>query len=658
MMSRWCPHRYLWVGLILWASSSYAAAFDFFGLFSSEETPPAVSHDAVPYTIEFEAPDADKSLKNSLKDASNLYRRRQVAPPDGESLARRAQNDLAPLIDTLWSAGFYDATVEIRIDATRLRIEEDRISALSQAAEAYRGRAFVPVKVKVETGPLFTLRAIAVRDARTKLAFDPQKLPQHIIGLKAGDPARASDIRAAQARMIDYFRKQSHPFAKVAALHPVVDHAAHVMDLAVVIDPGPRAGFGEVTITGPQGFPSSVVRSFIYIKTGDPYSPKVLAETRESLRQIQALGAVRIREGTTLDPNGNLPIFVEAGDRLPHVVGFAAKYSSIDGPLGQVYWEDRNLFGGAEWLRLEADAFVNQPINGMSITSFRDITLDNLGWRFKSSFIKPNLGGTTNDFLIDGLAENVSTGGDSFGGYNGKLIDINAAIRHRFDNKFSMQIGTEAQVGQSTDILGKVDYRLIGIPIGLTYDSTDSKFDPTRGWRINATLASYPTFLGSTLDLVRMKAEASTYYALDEEARYVLAGRVAAGSLTGSSLADIPANLRFYAGGAGSVRGYRYQSLGPMGPNGFVIGGRSLFEASAELRVKVTETIGIVPFFDAGNAFISSLPDFNMALQMSAGLGLRFFTPIGPIRLDVAAPLNPRPGDKPVAVYVSMAQAF
>jgi translocation and assembly module TamA len=155
-----------------------------------------------------------------------------------------------------------------------------------------------------------------------------------------------------------------------------------------------------------------------------------------------------------------------------------------------------------------------------------------------------------------------------------------------------------------------------------------------------------------------MKAEASTYYALDEEARYVLAGRVAAGSLTGSSLADIPANLRFYAGGAGSVRGYRYQSLGPMGPNGFVIGGRSLFEASAELRVKVTETIGIVPFFDAGNAFISSLPDFNMALQMSAGLGLRFFTPIGPIRLDVAAPLNPRPGDKPVAVYVSMAQAF
>lgn len=657
-MSRWCPHRYLWVGLILWVSCSYAAAFDFFGLLGPEETPPAVSHDALPYTIEFDAPGADASLKNALKDASNLYRLRQAAPPDGESLARRAQNDLAPLIDALWSAGYYDATVEIRIDATRLRIEEDRISALSQAAEAYRGRALVPVKVKVETGPLFTLRAIAVRDARTKLAFDPKKLPQHIVGLKAGDPARASDIRAAQARMIDYLRKQSRPFAKVATLHPVVDHAAHVMDLTVVIDPGPRAGFGEVTIAGPQGFPSSVVSSFIYIKTGDPYSPKVLAETRESLRRIHALGTVRIREGTELDPNGNLPIFVEADDRLPHVVGFAAKYSSIDGPLGQAYWEDRNLFGGAEWLRLEADAFVNQPINGTSIRSFRDLSLDNLGWRFKSSFIKPSLGGTTNDFLIDGLAENVSTGGDSFGGYNGRLIDINAAIRHRFDNTFSMQIGTEAQVGQSTDILGKVDYRLIGIPIGLTYDSTDNKLDPTSGWRVNATVAAYPTFLGSTLDLVRMKAEASTYYALDEEARYVLAGRVAAGSLTGPSLAEIPANLRFYAGGAGSVRGYRYQSLGPTGPNGFVVGGRSVFEASAELRVKVTDTIGIVPFFDAGNAFTSSLPDFNTGLQMSAGLGLRYLTPIGPIRLDVATPLNPRPGDKPVAVYVSMAQAF
>ena len=654
-------YQFLMAGIVFYAATGEcerAAAFDFFGVFGSEEAPPPVSRDTLPYTVDFRTPIADKALTNSLKDASSLYRLRQDAPPDGDSLARRAQSDFGPLIDTLWGFGFYNARLEIGIGSAKLRLGEQDTASFARAAETYRNRAPAPIEVEIEPGPLFTLRAVAVRDARSGAPFDPQELPQRIVGLAVGDPARSSDITAAQARIIDYFRGRSHPLAKIAALRPVVDHATHVMDLTIIIDPGPRAGFGEVTITGPQEFPSSVVRSFIYIEPGDPYSPKVLADTRETLRQVQALGAVRIREGTTLDANGNLPIFVEADDRLPYVVGFATKYSTLDGPVAQAFWENRNVFGGAEWLRLEADAFINQPINGTRLASFRDLKLDNLGGRFKANFMKPALEGTRNDLLVDGIVENVSTGGDRYGGYKSKLVDLDAAIRHRFDNNLSIQIGAEAMIGQATDSLGKVDYRLIGIPIGLIYDSTDSKLDPTRGWRINASFAPYPQFLGSTLDLLRVTAQISTYYAIDEEARYILAGRVNFGSLSGSSLPNIPANERFYAGGGGSVRGYRYQSLGPLGPTGLVIGGRSLFEASAELRVKITETIGIVPFFDAGNAFTSSLPSFKEALQMSAGLGLRYYTAIGPLRLDLAAPLNPRRGDKPLALYVSIGQSF
>ena len=145
-------------------------------------------------------------------------------------------------------------------------------------------------------------------------------------------------------------------------------------------------------------------------------------------------------------------------------------------------------------------------------------------------------------------------------------------------------------------------------------------------------MTPYPTFLGSTLNLVEMKARGSAYYSLDEDSRYVLAGRVGFGIVTGAALDEIPSNLRFYAGGGGSVRGYQYMSLAPAGPGKSVIGGRSLLDASAELRVKVTDTIGIVPFFDAGNAFASSAPDFKQPLQMAAGLGLRYYTAIGPIR--------------------------
>jgi translocation and assembly module TamA len=642
----------------LCGACSNAKAFDFFGLFGSDETPPPVSAEALPYSIKFDAGDGGKALLTSLQDASSLYRLRQDAPPDGDSLARRAQSDFAPLIDALWGAGYYDATVEIVIDQTVMRIGEDRIAAVARAAEAHRGQTVVPIVIKVTPGPLFLLGKLAILDSATRAPFPEDELPPKVIGIRPGDPASANDLRAAQARMLDYFRARSHPLAKVIEIKPVVDHATHLMDLTLVIDPGPRAGFGKVTVTGPQEFPSSVVSSFIYIDEGEPYSPKKLSDTRESVRQIPALGAVRIREATALDENGNLPIFVEATDRLPYVFGFGAKISTIDGPGAQVYWQDRNLFGGAESLRLESDLFVNPRHNGTRITRLGDIKPSDLGGRFKLNFIKPALGGSRNDLLIDGLAESTRTGGDRFGGYTGRLGDVSASIRHRFDEFLSVQAGGEVMTGHSTDVLGKVNYTLVGVPIGLSYDTTDSKLDPTRGLRINASLAPYPSFLGSTLNLFIAKAQASTYYALDDDGRYILAARLGLGSLSGASLDDIPANLRFYAGGGGSVRGYRYQSLGPHGPFGFVVGGRSLFETSAELRIKITGTIGIVPFFDAGNAYTSSLPNFRDTLQMSAGLGFRYYTPIGPIRVDIAAPLNPRKGDKPVTLYVSIGQSF
>jgi translocation and assembly module TamA len=138
----------------------------------------------------------------------------------------------------------------------------------------------------------------------------------------------------------------------------------------------------------------------------------------------------------------------------------------------------------------------------------------------------------------------------------------------------------------------------------------------------------------------------------------VLAGRVHVGSEFGSDLDEIPANWRFEAGGGGSVRGYAYDTLGPTAPNGDVIGGRSVFDGSAELRVKVTDTLGFVPFVDAGNAFASSAPDFAQPLHWAAGIGLRYYTSIGPIRLDVATPIDKRPGDRPVAVYISIGQSF
>lgn len=635
------------------------SSLDIFGLFGSKEEPPAVSAQNLPYKLEFDLGDAEdgKALTRTLQDASLLYRLRQDAPPDGETLARRMATDLNPLVDALWSQGYFNADISIGADGASLRVGQEPGAVLVRALEAYRNRAPVPIVVRVTPGPVFGLRKVEIVERGEPggpAIADPQKVSK----LKPGDPATASALRSAQASLVDYLRAQSRPLAKIVELRPVVDHAARIMDVTYVVDPGPVAGFGDVTISGTVDVPPEVVRSFIYLEPGDPYSPKALADTRKSIATIPAIGSARIREADRLDPSGNLPIFVEVAERPKRLIGFSARYSTIDGPAVRTYWEHRNLFGGAERLRLEADIFYAPRIDGTKIQSFGDFEQSDIGGRVAFSFMKPALNGSRYDWLLDGMATRERVGTQRYGGYTARYANITSAIRRRFSDTFSVQAGLEVERGQTSDVLGQIDYTLVGIPLSVKYDSTDSLLDPTRGIRVIASIAPYAMFSDKTHGLFQTKAAISGYYALDEDARYVLAGRIGFGSIAGAALDEIPATRRFYAGGGGSVRGYAYRSLGPLGPYDQLIGGRSLFEGSVEARIKITETIGIVPFFDAGMAFESALPDFKETLALSAGLGLRYYTPIGPIRFDVAAPLNPRKGDRPVAIYISIGQAF
>ncbi len=642
--------------VIVFSDRTAAQAFDFFGLFGSDDTPPPVSRASIPYVLTVEVTGDDGALKSAVRDASSLYSLRKDAPADGEALARRAETDFAPVIDALWGAGYYNAAATIAIDRATLTIGSSDIAAFARAAEAYRNRSAAPVVIKVDPGPLFKLRSVRVVDA-LGVEFPETELPQRIVGLKSGDPAAASEIRAAETRIIDYFRKHGRPLAKIQSVAPVVDHAQDIMDVTIMAAPGPIAPFGEPTIHGPQTFDPAIVRSFLYIHPGDPYSPAAVADARNSIRQIPAVGGVRITAATALDAYGGLPYQIDVEDRLPYAFGASMKYSTTNGPEGQVYWEDRNVFGGAERLRLQADIFYAPPWFVAS-QSLRNFSPDDIGGRISASFLKPALWGTTNDLLIDALAEKLSTSGAGFVGYQAEDADVTTSLRHRFNQNFWIQAGLEGQKGDATDALGTVNYTLVGVPVSANLDTTDSKLDPTRGVRVNVSASGFGTFLGSSLDLVQAKARASAYYSLDADSRFVLAGRIAAGAMGGPQLDEIPANWRFYAGGGGSVRGYAYNELGPTVFWGAVVGGRSVFDASAELRVKVTDTIGVVPFFDIGNAFTSNFPTFNEPLFSAVGLGLRYYTSVGPIRLDVAFPLERHAGTGPVAVYVSIGQSF
>jgi translocation and assembly module TamA len=648
---RWIVFLFLVGVLFSGLPSNPAVAFDLFGWFRGSDEPPAPSTEALPYSLDYVVGGDNKDLQQTLKDASTLQSLQSDPPPDAAALVARAGADLPRLIDALWGAGYYNARVTINVAGVPMVLQASRTEAATRAAAGYRARALVPIQIVADPGPQFALRNVAVLDARTGRPFPPSELPPRVVQIKPGDPARSADILAAEARIVDHFRSQSRPFAKVQQQNPVVFHPAQAMDVTLGIDPGPRAGIGAISIQGAENVDPAVVRSFIYTEPGDPYSPAALASMRKSISQIEALSSVRIREAETLDAYGNLPLFVEITERPPRVIGASAQYSTTDGPALRAYWAHRNLFGGAERLRLEGSIFYLTE-NGGQPDRNEDPGWDDLGGRFRASFLKPALWGTRNDLLIDALVER-----DRTEGYTSRLVNVAAGIRHRFSQTFSIQGGIEYERGQATDILGQIDYTLVGLPVSLSYDSTDNLLNPTKGVRLIASVTPYPEFLGSSVPITVARGTASTYYAFDEEARYVLAGRLGLGSIVGADLDEIPANRRFFAGGGGSVRGYRYQTLSPTFL-GEPIGGRSLLEASLEARIKITDTIGIVPFVDAGTAFESSYPDFDESIRVAVGLGLRYYTGIGPIRLDVAIPVNPERGDPSYAIYVGIGQAF
>jgi translocation and assembly module TamA len=231
-------------------------------------------------------------------------------------------------------------------------------------------------------------------------------------------------------------------------------------------------------------------------------------------------------------------------------------------------------------------------------------------------------------------------------------------IERRFAEGVTTGAGVQVERTHIVEDTGDRTYTLSGLPLFARRDAVDDLLDPTRGNREALTVTPYVGELGSDLTFVSSRLSGSAYHRFDDKGRFVLAGFAALGSIVGESRDALPEDKRLYAGGGGSVRGYGFQRVGPLDADGEPIGGRSSIELGLELRVRVTETIGVVPFIEAGNVYEPSFPDLGSGLLYGAGLGFRYYTPIGPVRLDIAVPLDRRPSDDPFQIYISLGQAF
>jgi translocation and assembly module TamA len=595
-------------------------------------TPLSAQEDPLRYAPTL-VPTGEETLDAALSEASPLRRLAAEAPVDAFGLVARAGAEPRRLEEVLQAEGYWAGRVEVRVNG-----EPAGAPGLAERLAA-APPAEVPVEVRVIPGPRYTLRNLALRPAQPGEAATLAALgaPQ---GLAPGDPARAGPVLDAETALLDRLRRDGHPLAAVADRDVVVDHDAQAMDIAWTVSPGPAATFARPAIEGETEVSRRLIARVASRIEGEPYSPARLDRARRDLLALGAFDTVRARAADRLDEAGRLPVTFSVADRPRNAVGVTLAYETNYGPSGRVFYERRNLFGNAELLRIEAEVSRLGAGGGA----------EDVNYRLGASLRRPGLldGRTTLAIETAALRERLEA-------YDRDAIVATFLLERPVTDTLTLRGGPTFETGRIGRDGNLEPFTLAGFVLGARYDGTDSLLDPRRGIRVDATVTPYAD-IAEGGGFVRALGTARTYLDVTGNGGSVIALRATLGSLVGASR-EVPLDKRFYAGGGGSVRGYDFQGIGPRDAANRPLGGSSLVEGSVELRQRVAGNFGLVGFLDAGSVGGSETPDFS-DMRFGAGLGVRYATAIGPLRLDVGLPLNRQQGDSRYGIYVGLGQAF
>jgi translocation and assembly module TamA len=544
---------------------------------------------------------------------------------DGKSanaaqIDRRARADSELLTNLLQAQGYYDAEVEAEI-----ALEAEAIAVILRAAPGPRYR-FEAVEFPGlaeaggEAGPL--------REA---------------FAVKPGDPVIAEQVIAAGIALKVALGEQGFATADIGEQDIVIDHAKATARLVLPVTPGPVARFGEIKVSGEPPFSARHVGRIARFSSGDKFERSEVDDLRRALVATGLVASVETRvvprdEGRIVDIDVRLepaPMRTIAGE---------LGYGTGEGVKVEASWQHRNFFNPEGALTVRGVAGTQEQLASVSLR--------------RSNFRK-------RDQVLTAL---ISASNVDREAYAARTFQLAGGIERQsnfiWQKKWTWSLGGELVASDERDTIeatGEARRRtfFIGaLPASLTYDGSDDLLDPTTGFRLGGRISPELSFQGGTFPYARTQIDASAYRPLSPGV--VAAGRIRLGTILGAGRDDIAPSRRFYSGGGGSVRGYGYQRLGPRDVDGDPVGGRSLAEFSLEARIRLKAfggNFGIVPFLDGGTLTEAAVP--NLAdWQFGAGVGLRYYSNFGPIRIDIGTPLNPRSGDSRVAVAVSLGQAF
>ncbi|HEY0165392.1 MAG TPA: BamA/TamA family outer membrane protein, partial [Sphingomicrobium sp.] len=533
---------------------------------------------------------------------------------------RRSRADAELLAELLRSQGYYDAEVEPRIDQAA--------GALTVVLEARPGEQYSFASVELPG-----LEAAGAETAGLREAF----------AVKAGDPVIAADVLAANVDLQVALGERGFALAEVGEQDIVVDHETRRARLVLPVDTGPLARFGALRVTGNPPFSARHVGRIARFESGEPFRRSKLDDLRRALIATGLVSSADVKvvpasDGRTVDLAVHLdpaPMRTIAGE-----VG----YGTGEGLRAEASWQHRNLFNPEGALTVRAVAGTQEQVAAVQ-------------------FRRNNFRQRDQVLNLQALVSN--TNRDA---YEARTVLIGGNIERQsniiWHKKWTWSVGADLLATDERgvfDNLGLKDtktFLIAAFPASLGYDDSDDLLDPTRGFRLGVRISPEISAHGGKFAYGRAQFDASAYRPVS--GTIVAAGRVRLATILGADARSIAPSRRLYAGGGGSVRGYGYQQLGPRDLDGDPIGGRSLAEFALEARVRLKAfggNFGIVPFLDGGTLGDSAAPRLR-GWQFGAGVGLRYYSSFGPIRIDVGTPLNPRQGDSRVAVTVSLGQAF
>ncbi len=558
-----------------------------------------------------------KSLVVERFNGNSALKAGEGKPANVAQIDRRAREDANLLGEILRAEGYYNANVETSVEGgdsgqliVRLRAEPGQVYRFSQ----------VDVTGLESTG-------------------DRQPALRGVFAVGREDPVNADKVVLGQAELANSIRKQGFPFAKVEEPELVIDHDSRTATLSMKVEPGGQRSFGKIVLSGSKPpFDAAHVARIARFKSGETFDQSKLDDLRRALVATGLVSQAQVTPVPAEDPAlADVSVAIEPAKM--RTIAAEAGYGTGEGIRAEVSWTHRNLI---------------RPEGAVTFRGVAGTREQYLGAILRQSNFRRR------DQVLDARIEASHVNRTA---YVARTLDIGAGFERQtnilWQKKWTWSIGADLLASSERDATRiasspRRTFFIGAFPTSLSYDGSNDLLDPSSGFRLGLRVSPEVSLQAGTFTYVRSQFDGSYYLPAGD--KIVLAGRVRLGTIIGTRSNAIAPSRRFYSGGGGSVRGYGYQLIGPRDAANDPIGGRSLTEFAVEARVRLGN-FGVVPFLDGGNIYTSSVPKFSK-FRLGAGLGGRYYSSFGPIRIDVGTPINPQKGDPRITVFVSLGQAF